>query len=133
MTHAICVWDATLKADVADVSAVRKSLTELSKKWVFQKEKGESGYEHYQIRLSLFKKLRKSDCYALFKDSADWWSSVQLSPTSKKVADAVKKGGGFNYVMKLDSRLDGPWSDKDPVPLVEPRQSREFTTLLPWQ
>ena len=49
------------------------------------------------------------------------------------MADAVKKGGGFNYVMKLDSRLDGPWSDKDPVPLVEPRQSREFTTLLPWQ
>jgi hypothetical protein len=49
------------------------------------------------------------------------------------VADDVKKGKGFNYVMKLESRVEGPWSDKDPVPLVEPRQSREYTTLLPWQ
>jgi hypothetical protein len=37
---------------------------------------------------------------------------------------------GFDYVMKDDTRIDGPWKDSD---LEVPRQLREISNLYPWQ
>jgi hypothetical protein len=37
------------------------------------------------------------------------------------------------YVMKLDTRIKGPWTDKDPEPIPIPRQLRHITKLFPFQ
>lgn len=110
-----------------------KSLKELAKKWVFQLEKGEqSGYVHWQIRLSLFKKKRLSELLSLLKRSAEFWDpsvtgkSMHVSPTS------AENRSDFSYQNKLDTRLEGPWSSSDPEPPYIPRQVRDLV-LRPWQ
>jgi hypothetical protein len=41
--------------------------------------------------------------------------------------------GDMLYVMKLDTRIKGPWTDKDPEPIPIPRQLRHITKLFPFQ
>lgn len=89
------------------------------KHYCFQLEKGEGGYEHFQGRLSLKEKKRN------LKGILDM--PGRCTPTSNKCV------GNFDYVMKEDTRIDGPWMDKE---LEEetyiPRQYRELV-LKPWQ
>lgn len=115
-SHAICVWDFTASCDKIGLNELKAILTDLCKKWVFQKEEGESGYIHFQGRVSLKVKARmpKTD------------KTIHWSPTSKENAD-----NDF-YVTKEDTRIEGPWSDKDKVRYI-PRQVREIETLYPWQ
>jgi hypothetical protein len=54
-----------------------------------------------------------------------------LRPTSNNSIE--KEGESAFYVLKGDTRIDGPWSDTDPKPPYIPRQVREIQTLLPWQ
>lgn len=124
--HPICVFDVTLSASVATVPAVKKSLQELAKSWMFQRELSESGYDHYQIRCSLFKPKRLQACVKLFRSSDVMWESSHISPTS---GEASTK---FSYVMKADTRTEGPWSDKDPEDMYVPKQVRDVK-LYPWQ
>jgi len=56
----ICVWDFTISVDKVDNLEVLKDKLKIHcKKWIFQQEKGISGYEHYQGRVSLKVKARK--------------------------------------------------------------------------
>jgi hypothetical protein len=41
--------------------------------------------------------------------------------------------GNIFYVMKLDSRVKGPWSDTDEKPKPMPRQLKNITQLYPYQ
>lgn len=129
-TNPICVYDVTLPADVATVPVVKKSLQELAKKWVFQKERGEeeNGYVHYQIRCSLFKPKRWKECVPLFRKSSDIWKKSDIRPTS---TNASQK---FSYVMKLDTRVEGPWADNDPPqpPLTPTIEWINQHGLQPW-
>jgi hypothetical protein len=100
------------------------------KKWVFQKETYENGDHHWQIRGWL---IHKKTCKALFKEvipniPGHWSmtsSTVHLGPKS------------FNYVMKEDTRVEGPWKDTDIMPERPPLtwQLEEFMTyeLRPYQ
>lgn len=92
------------------------------KKWTFQMERGETGYEHFQGRISL--KEKKSSAQAVAKHLSVTW---HFSVTSKANQD------NNYYVTKSETRIEGPWSDKD-VETYIPRQYRNIlTNLKPWQ
>lgn len=126
----VCVFDVTLPADAVSVSAVKTSLKELAKTWTFQLEQGsETGYRHYQIRLSLFKKRRQGEAIKLFRSSSEIWDC--LSPKNFRPT-VTGNCTTMSYVMKADTRIDGPWTDKDPEELYVPKQVRDVK-LYPWQ
>jgi hypothetical protein len=114
----ICVWDTTVSCESHTVDSLKKLFTEHCKKWCFQKEKGaKTGYEHFQCRVSLKLKTRMPTMAGIHPDA---WS-----PTSDE-----NKKNDF-YVMKSDTRIDGPWKDDDEEVYI-PRQYRNIT-LRPWQ
>lgn len=117
MRHA-CTWDFTAPADEMTVQEVKDLLKKYCKKWCFQREVGESGYNHYQGRISLKVKARLTQLKDYFVDSWHW------SPTSNENVNNTF------YVMKEDTREEGPWSDED---TYVPRQIRQIETLRPWQ
>lgn len=99
------------------------------KKWVFQIEKGEkTGYVHYQCRVHLMKKQTLQGVLADIAPvvGGNW------SITSKSVHD----GNKFNYVMKMQTFVEGPWTEDDyEIPKPMTWQLAEFLKwdLLPWQ
>lgn len=119
MTSPICVYDFTLP-NRYEIDELKKLLRKNCKKWCVQLERGESGYEHYQGRISLKMKKRLKQCKELF------FNDIHLSPTSNE-----NKKNMF-YVMKDDTRIDGPWKDDDEEIYI-PRQIREIEKLYPWQ
>lgn len=132
----VCVFDVTLALDAADASAVKKSLRELARKWVFQGEqaqptpKNPDGWKHWQIRLSLHKPKRKQECIKFIKDSAEFWATCHVQVTSTNGAKAK-----WSYQMKMDSRIEGlgPYTDQQDEEFEEPWHVAEYKTLLPWQ
>lgn len=128
--NALHTWDMTVFEDHnevgLDVNWLAGQLTEWCKKWVFQLEEcPETGKKHLQVRISLIKKKRRSEVVHLpFK--GHW------TPTCNN----VHEGQTFNYVMKADTRVDGPWSDKDwetPPPLTRQLKSFMEQPFRPWQ
>ena len=84
----------------------------LASKFVFQLEEGESKIPHFQIRLNLMNKMRAAPLLKLIFKSlniTDKKAFIHISPTSL----GVHKHKNFNYVMKLDGRIAGPWADTD--------------------
>lgn len=123
MTHAIFHYDFTLpKGELTHDEIIEILYPNIVKKYCFQLERGDSGYEHYQGRISLVKKRRTSETIKLIQPLLE---GIHISPTSNNGLE-----GNF-YVMKLDTRIDGPWADTDEKIYV-PRQVRGIT-LLPWQ
>lgn len=103
-------------------------LRQVAKQWVFQMERcPSSGRLHYQGRLSLIKKKREAELGAMLADSP--LRGLHVSTT---VTGNVNQ---FDYMMKLDTRVDGPWDDKTwKEPAYIPRQFRGLLERLwPWQ
>lgn len=89
------------------------------KQFCFQLEKGkESDYEHYQCRIRLKKKTRFSTL-----KKRGFFVGGHWTPTSKD----VYLEGDFFYVMKDDTRILGPWTDKDEVKVLT-KQLKNFMT-----
>lgn len=82
-------------------------MKKIGKKWVFQEERGDSGYEHFQGRVSLFKKRRKQELLRTWQ-AYGYPVPEYLEPTTS----SEHQKEAF-YCTKLDSRVDGPWSNKD--------------------
>lgn len=124
MAHPICTWDFTLKSnDDRTPEAVRITMKRLFKKYTFQLERGDTGYLHYQGRGSLMKKRRFPELKQLL---------IPLGLEDMNVSPTVTENIGTTfYVMKEDTRVDGPWSDTD-VEIYIPRQYRGLT-MYPWQ
>lgn len=122
-THACSCYDFRMNADSIKPSEVRNMLKGIAKKYVFQREVSESGYNHYQGRLSLIKKRRKHAALKLFVNPPNYFE-----PTTY---DEYKSGDAF-YAMKLDTRAEGPFSDQDEERYI-PRQVREMDGLRPFQ
>lgn len=95
----------------------------IAKKYTFQLEKGDTGYEHYQGRMSLIKKRRKMEALPLFKNPPNYFE-----PT---ITSEFTSGEAF-YVMKEDTKVAGPWTDQDEQIYI-PRQVREMKGLRPFQ
>lgn len=119
----IAVWDFTVAEDKVDRDAILKYLKENAKRWVFQLETSDSGYTHYQGRLSLKEKV--------YKMIGRINKAVHWSPTS---SDGVKKNK-FSYVMKEETRIQGPWTDKDEEEEKKKWQPKALMGKIPypWQ
>ena len=76
-----------------------------AKKLSFQKERGVNGYEHFQIRVSFGAKLRLAQAVAKFKSIVGYHAHATIT------SGAACKGDF--YVTKEDTRIEGPWSEKD--------------------
>lgn len=102
-----CVWDFTLPSEGVNPDDLCDDLREDCKKWCFQLEKGESGYEHFQGRVSF--KVKKN----LLTLKNQWSDDFHWSPTSN-----ANRTNDF-YVLKEETRIGGPWSNEstpDPLP-----------------
>lgn len=102
------------------ISEIKDTLNDLCKSWTFQLEKGkQSSKTHFQGRISLKTKKTQSSLGKILKG----W---HISPTSNVNKDNV------NYVIKLDTRIAGPWSNTDKIVKI-PRDLKEIKELYPWQ
>lgn len=102
---------------------VAKALRALAKRWVFQREESKDKKAHYQIRMSLYHKKSMEGLKTLLKDTV-----LEKAHISKTAGVNSKS---FNYVMKKDSRIDGPWEDNDPDP--DQVDKEVFYEDTPWQ
>jgi hypothetical protein len=115
--HAVCVVDFTDNS-CNDFSVIKDWLVHHCKKWCFQKEMGSKTKRlHWQGRFSLKVKRRIQDIPNPLK--------LHFSVTSNE-----NKTNDF-YVMKEDTRLEGPFSSEDEEVYI-PRQYRNIE-LRPWQ
>jgi hypothetical protein len=109
-----------------DISDFRNAWKGIAKKWTVQLESGkESGYEHWQGRVSLIKKARGTELMNLLK-GAGHPIPEYLKPT---VTNEHKKEAF--YCLKEDTRIKGPWSDQDEEVYI-PRQFKNINLYL-WQ
>lgn len=114
-----------------------------SKNFVFQLEQGKNEHNlHFQCRLRLKKKIR---CQQLSKELGQHLDEhVEIQEMMKR---AKKKGGmsswvrssptsnacrNFKYVMKEESRISGPWSDRH-LSDLELSDTVEVDRLYHWQ
>lgn len=119
---AVAVWDFTIPSDRTTADNIKDICRQHCKKWTFQSEKGASGYNHFQGRVSLKEKLRLPGIVKLFEGTG-----AHFSITCNANRD------NMFYVSKSETRTDGPWSDKDRQIYI-PRQFRGILdNLRPWQ
>lgn len=131
MANPCAVYDFRMNAEGVDQSELMKVLKQLAKHFVFQKEKGhETGYLHYQGRLSLIKKARKAEVMKLWNDTFEIPFPNYFEPT----ANAPKVFDYDCYASKADSRVGEVVTDKSAEPAYIPRQYRDkLDKLYPYQ
>ena len=119
------VYDFRWNADDLTPEIIKGYLEGVAKRYVFQLEEGDTGYLHYQGRLSLIKKRRKNEALRLFVAPPNYFE-----PTSKP---EFLRGDAF-YQQKKDTRVSGPWTDKDEIKILT-KQLVLFKgmTLRPYQ
>lgn len=109
------------------VGRVKSTLGSFCKHWVFQLEYGKKTEKiHFQGRFSLKNKERLT---TLVKKEG--WEGFHLSETHVG-------NGDFDYVMKADSKVLGPWMDPENESKLMPKKTRaviklEENGLRPWQ
>lgn len=87
-------------------------------RYIFQIEKGESGFIHLQLALTLHKKKRLT------------WLKTHLHRDAHCEITRNEEAA-FTYCMKEESRLKGPWVYPEPPTTI--RDPLEGKTLYPWQ
>jgi hypothetical protein len=121
------VYEFTLPKRELAVGDVHALLRSHCKAYTFQLERGDTtGYEHYQGRLSLFKKTTLACAAQHFPDTG-----IHISPTVTENT----KGQAF-YCIKAQTRIDGPWTEKDHEVLPKlcwPYNEEDWDNPLPWQ
>jgi hypothetical protein len=134
----------TLDQRVATADAVISALRQLGKQWCFQGEMGEHGYLHWQCRFSLFHKKVRGGVLSLLDAlklkgvvNPETGQELQcsLTETTVEVHKKIKESRLNFYCLKIDSRVSGPWTDKDPEPKFESNEVKllEEKGLHPWQ
>lgn len=123
MTNAVCGWDFTIGSKHISLDELKKILTNNCKKWSFQLEIGEeTGYEHYQGRVSLKVKKRLGQ----IKD-AFFHKEFHFSITS------TENTKNMFYVNKSETRIAGPWSDQDKIVYIPRQYQNKLENLRPFQ
>lgn len=115
------VWDFRANRDYYTVDYLKTFMKDNAKKWSFQLERGDNGYEHWQGRFSLIKKRNKKALISLWSKEPNY-----MEPTLKE-----NHKDEFFYAMKKDTRIDGPYKDDDKEIYI-PRQFRNIK-LYEWQ
>lgn len=106
-------WDFTLSAVCTTDEDLLKTVKKFCKQWSFQLEGSETGYLHYQGRVSFKTKTRKPTG---FPKETHW------SPTAE-----INAGNDF-YVTKEETRIRGPWTDLD----EEKTKCWDLEGKVPW-
>lgn len=104
---ACAVWEVRWNADGVAPDEIIDCLTGIAKKYTFQREVSDDGYNHYQGRISLCKKRRANEKHIVLKLFKHHPPNY-FNPTTNE----NYQGEAF-YVMKEDTRAEGPWSDTD--------------------
>jgi hypothetical protein len=120
--HPCAVYEFRYNADEMTPQDLIDILKPVAKKFVFQLEKGDTGYLHYQGRMSLIKKRRKFEALKLFEKPPNYFEPT-VSQEHKKTAF---------YCMKKDTRVGDIYTDQD-LPPVLTRQVAEIKQLYPFQ
>lgn len=135
-TNQIYMVDATLPEAKNTVQGVITFGKTFCDKWVFQLEEGKQqdeqgqGYRHFQCRFKLKERLRLHQIIALMQSNGLIVHSRAVSPTSKACASKPV----WSYVMKEDTRIDGPWSDRDvDMDRLPERLRLPLMSPYPWQ
>ena len=122
---ACAVYDCRWTADGISPHDLIMTLKPIAKKFTFQLEKGDTGYLHYQGRISLFKKRFRMDALELFEENRPEYFKWTNGNDYKKDTDF--------YCMKKDTRVgDEVYTDKDIPPKIT-RQVKEIKQLYPFQ
>jgi len=112
MTNAVLHYDFTLY-DVGDRLTIIDQLNKWCRKWVFQLERGElNGRLHFQGRFMLKEKMRKDTLLNKWVDTP--LHRATILPTTNANKD------NEYYQTKIETRVKGPWSDRDQCLFVEP-------------
>lgn len=125
---AVATFDFRYSADVGE-DTIRSMLGDVAKHWIFQRELSDSGYDHYQGRLSLVKKRRVGELKGRWTSITPQPMPYYLEPTS----NPEHLTGSFAYVMKNDTRTEGPWSDADEVVFIPYQYKGMLEKFYPWQ
>lgn len=105
----VCMFDFRSNVEYYSKEKLINFLVKYCKFWAFQIEKGElNGYIHYQGRLSLIKKKYKNHLLSLFEKEL-LKKPNYLMPS----CNSVKSSKNFNYVLKEDTKVEGPYTDKN--------------------
>lgn len=122
----LAVWDFTYSAEHTTKEILEKFLRTHCKKWTFQKESGdETGYVHYQGRISLNVRRRIGECIKL-------WQTEGLEKVRITITSNTNRDNDF-YVIKPDGRLEGPWRDTDIDEANIPWDLEDIKEPYPWQ
>lgn len=125
----VCIYDITSFDFCEEPEGEKKIIEGLmkhTKKWSFQLEKGaETGKLHWQGRFSLKAKIRPGGAASLFHELG--WKAFHLSVTSNE-----NRTNEF-YVTKEETRIKGPWDDRNNTPIYIPRDVKNITALFYWQ
>ena len=137
-TKPLKYWSLTidhLEEHPHTVDRVKQVFIEFCQQWVFQLERGEiAGKLHYQCRLHMDPPQSKATLLHLMEMRCFERIQCTFAPESN---NSINQGGLSFYVMKDDSREDGPWAD----PSFHPKKRKLYTgkdlecmkTPLAWQ
>lgn len=109
MSNPITGYDFRYNADDYTPADIKGFLNGIVKSFTFQKEVGDTGYVHYQGRLRLIKKRRRNKALSLFVTPPNYFMPTLNSE--------FYNGDAF-YVQKADTRIEGPWTDKDEIKVL---------------
>lgn len=111
-------WFFTLDSSKIELSQLSHTLREISKKFNFQLEKGDTGYEHFQGVFSLktkerFATVKNHFCPAIHLEPCkDWWKSIK-------------------YTSKDHTKVAGPWNEVSVmIKTIKPDQFYKWQTDL---
>lgn len=108
------------KEKVPERSTVHKIVTDYAKAFVYQLEQGDGGFLHWDIKVSLIKKRRLGEIAKILHEAGLVGCHVSIMS---------KAGLESAYSRKVDTRVEGPWTDKD----KKPRYVQErFRKPVPW-
>ena len=129
----ITLWCVVNDTEQVLTETVQKFLQRIAKCWCFQKERTQSGRLHYQIRLRLREKRRETPFIRFCHDNEEGIPKQAFGKISI-TSSTTHSTSDFNYVMKEDSRVEGPWRDTAPLKR-KTRQLRELEgkELYEWQ
>ena len=124
----LAMFDLTIPSDTYTVDQIKEFMRTHCKRWCFQEEMGsETNYKHYQCRISLKSKKRLNNMIS--------WIGTIL-PGTHVSASCLKTftSNDEYYVMKEDTRINGPWTDRDDINLtLIPERLRSTPVWKPWQ
>lgn len=119
MSSAVTSYDLTIWCKPGGGSevlyeSVEGLLKRIAKCWVFQQETTKEGKLHYQVRLRLEKKRRLAPFIRFLHENEEGIPKSAFGKVSI-TSSTVHSTSDFNYVMKTDSRVDGPWRSDKPI------------------